>query len=286
MADKELTELEYLDTLYDFSIPSTVSTHIVNGRWACKVCYSLNSPPCRCGSEYFCDILCQISDGHGCPPPCSDVGQQTVKEAISFLPDEKHTGIKQKTNKQNKVQKESTDKKAIDDKAGTMGFSDYKQYTRNDMVAADWLLTVTKNTRGNYTETSKLAAIQRVNEGVPIRKVSEESNIPYATIWNWTKGKERRKTTNQFEKQYMDTEKVDVGRPINQGSKGLDSYSSKVTDDSFSYSCNCCGKIMARKDRMKEHIQTHFPRCEMCGVLCRDTPSLKVHMSRFHRSAV
>ena len=226
MANKELTELEYLDTLYDFSIPSIVSTLIVNGRWSCKVCYSLNSPPCRCGSEYFCDILCQISDGHGCPPPCSDVGQQ------------------------NKVQKESTDKKAIDDKAGTMGFSDYKQYTRNDMVAADWLLTVTKNTRGNYT------------------------------------GKERRKTTNQFEKQYMDTEKVDVGRPINQGSKGLDSYSSKVTDDSFSYSCNCCGKIMARKDRMKEHIQTHFPRCEMCGVLCRDTPSLKVHISRFHRSAV
>ena len=118
------------------------------------------------------------------------------------------------------------------------------------MVAADWLLTVTKNTRGNYT------------------------------------GKERRKTTNQFEKQYMDTEKVDVGRPIIQGSRGLDSYSPKVTDDSFSYSCNCCGKIMARKDRMKEHIQTHFPRCEMCGVLCRDTPSLKVHISRFHRSAV
>ena len=215
MANKELTELEYLDTLYDFSIPSIVSTY--NGRWSCKVCYSLNSPPCRCGSEYFCDILCQISDGHGCPPPCSDVGQQTVK--------------------QNKVQKESTDKKTIDDKAGTMGSSDHNQYTRNVMVAADWLLTVTKNTRGNR-------------------------------------------------KQYMDTEKVDGGRPINQGSKGLDSYSSKVTDDSFSYSCNCCGKIMARKDRMKEHIQTHFPRCEMCGVLCRDTPSLKVHISRFHRSAV
>ena len=248
MANKELTELEYLDTLYDFSIPSIVSTY--NGRWSCKVCYSLNSPPCRCGSEYFCDILCQISDGHGCPPPCSDVGQQTVKEAISFLPDEKHTGTKQKTNKQNKVQKESTDKKAIDDKAGTMGFSDYKQYTRNDMVAADWLLTVTKNTRGNYT------------------------------------GKERRKTTNQFEKQYMDTEKVDVGRPIIQGSRGLDSYSPKVTDDSFSYSCNCCGKIMARKDQMKDHIQTHFPQCEMCGVVCRDTPALKVHISRFHRDVV
>ena len=131
-----------------------------------------------------------------------------------------------------------------------MGFSDYKQYTRNDMVAADWLLTVTKNTRGNYT------------------------------------GKERRKTTNQFEKQYMDTEKVDVGRPIIQGSRGLDSYSPKVTDDSFSYSCNCCGKIMARKDQMKDHIQTHFPQCEMCGVVCRDTPSLKVHISRFHRNAV
>ena len=262
MANKELTELEYLDTLYDFSIPSTVSTHIVNGRWACKVCYSLNSPPCRCGSEYFCDILCQISDGHGCPPPCSDVGQQ------------------------NKVQKESTDKKAIDDKAGTMGFSDYKQYTMNDMLAADWLLTVTKNTRGNYTEISKLAAIQRVNEGVPIRKVSEESNIPYATIWNWTKGKERRKTANQFEKQYIDTEKVDEGKPINQVSRGLDSHSSKVKDDSYSYSCNCCGKIMARKDQMKDHIQTHFPQCEMCGVVCRDTPSLKVHISRFHRNVV
>ena len=73
----------------------------------------------------------------------------------------------------------------------------------------------------------------------------------------------------------------------------LDSYISKVKDDKgtiICYSCNCCGKTMGRKDHMKNHIQIHFPQqevgCEMCGVMCKNIPSLKVHISKFHRNVV
>jgi len=83
------------------------------------------------------------------------------------------------------------------------------------------------------------------------------------------------------------------GSMANKGIGNLDSYISKVKDDSgtiICYSCNCCGKTMARKDHMKNHIQTHFPQqevgCEMCGVMCKNIPSLKVHISKFHRNVV
>jgi len=80
---------------------------------------------------------------------------------------------------------------------------------------------------------------------------------------------------------------------VNRGLGNLDSYISKVKDDKgtiICYSCNCCAKTMGRKDHMKNHIQTHFPQqevgCEMCGVMCKNIPSLKVHISKFHRNVV
>jgi len=77
------------------------------------------------------------------------------------------------------------------------------------------------------------------------------------------------------------------------GLGSLESYMSKVKDDNGTlvcYSCNCCQKTMARKDHMKNHIQTHFPQqevgCEICGIMCKNVPSLKVHISKFHRKVV
>ena len=69
----------------------------------------------------------------------------------------------------------------------------------------------------------------------------------------------------------------------------LEIYMSKVKDDSgtvICFSCNYCSKTMSRKDHMKNHIQTHFPQqevgCGICGIMCKNIPSLKVHMSRKH----
>merc|ERR1712215_227109 len=67
----------------------------------------------------------------------------------------------------------------------------------------------------------------------------------------------------------------------------VDSYITKVQDDSGTtvcFSCNSCGKTMARKDHMKNHIQTHFPyqavKCQMCGFMSKNMPSLKMHISK------
>ena len=88
-----------------------------------------------------------------------------------------------------------------------------------------------------------------------------------------------------------------MGLPIDSSSHkltfaglvSLESYMSKIKDDSGAitcFSCNYCSKTMARKDHMKNHIQTHFPQqevgCEICGIMCKNIPSLKVHMSRKH----
>jgi len=79
----------------------------------------------------------------------------------------------------------------------------------------------------------------------------------------------------------------------NKGLGSLESYMSKVKDDTGTivcFTCNCCQKTMARKDHMKNHIQTHFPQqdvaCELCGTMCKNIPSLKVHVSKFHRKTV
>jgi hypothetical protein len=77
------------------------------------------------------------------------------------------------------------------------------------------------------------------------------------------------------------------------GLGSLESYMSKVKDDSgaiICFSCNCCAKIMTRKDHMKNHIQTHFPHqevgCEICGIMCKNIPSLKIHISKYHRKTL
>ena len=69
----------------------------------------------------------------------------------------------------------------------------------------------------------------------------------------------------------------------------LESYMTKVENDSGTsvcFSCNYCGKIMARKDHMKNHIQTHFSQqeawCNICGFMCKNIPALKVHIFRKH----
>ena len=60
----------------------------------------------------------------------------------------------------------------------------------------------------------------------------------------------------------------------------LESYMTKVGTEWW---CAVCSKVMARKDHMKNHIQIHFPgqevSCPYCATICKNTPSLKVHMS-------
>ena len=59
-----------------------------------------------------------------------------------------------------------------------------------------------------------------------------------------------------------------------------ESYMTKVGTEWW---CAVCSKVMARKDHMKNHIQIHFPgqevSCPYCATICKNTPSLKVHMS-------
>jgi len=72
------------------------------------------------------------------------------------------------------------------------------------------------------------------------------------------------------------------------GNKGVnpDSYMSKVGNEWW---CAVCSKIMARKDHMKNHIQIHFPgqevSCPYCATTCKNTPSLKVHMSQCRKTS-
>jgi len=67
-----------------------------------------------------------------------------------------------------------------------------------------------------------------------------------------------------------------------------DNFMSKVFDGSglYVFECNVCKKIMRRKDHMKNHVQIHLSKevkCEYCGTTCKNTPSLKVHISQKHR---
>ena len=49
------------DTMYDFSLDMTESN---NARYLvtrpCTSCYSFNSSLCKCGKDFYCDILCQV----------------------------------------------------------------------------------------------------------------------------------------------------------------------------------------------------------------------------------
>ena len=60
----------------------------------------------------------------------------------------------------------------------------------------------------------------------------------------------------------------------------LDGFMTKFGDKWW---CNVCNKVMSRKDHMKNHVQIHFSHqeviCPICGFTCKNTPSLKVHIS-------
>lgn len=59
--------LNTLDTFYDFTVDMTESNNAMYLAISpCQSCYSLNSSPCRCSKYLYCDILCQIADGHQC----------------------------------------------------------------------------------------------------------------------------------------------------------------------------------------------------------------------------
>eukprot|EP00090_Calanus_glacialis_P014566 TRINITY_DN23385_c0_g1_i1.p1 TRINITY_DN23385_c0_g1~~TRINITY_DN23385_c0_g1_i1.p1 ORF type:complete len:238 (+),score=36.06 TRINITY_DN23385_c0_g1_i1:66-779(+) len=63
-----LTELEQLDTLYDFNLDKTETNSDMNmASTACQACCTFNSSPCGCGKYLYCDILCQMNDDHHCP---------------------------------------------------------------------------------------------------------------------------------------------------------------------------------------------------------------------------
>jgi len=100
----------------------------------------------------------------------------------------------------------------------------------------------------------------------------------YSENYESYEGYEEEPEEGNYEGTLMPTGGVD-------GNKGLDVYMSKVDGEWW---CNMCNKTMARKDHMKNHIQIHFPgqevSCPICATTCKNTPSLKVHISQCRKS--
>jgi uncharacterized C2H2 Zn-finger protein len=53
------------------------------------------------------------------------------------------------------------------------------------------------------------------------------------------------------------------------------------------YQCTACGKCLKRKQKMKEHAESHVEgfshECRFCGRIYKTRPSLGVHISTVHK---
>ena len=53
------------------------------------------------------------------------------------------------------------------------------------------------------------------------------------------------------------------------------------------YQCTACGKVLKRRQKMKEHAESHVEgfshECRFCGRIYKTRPSLGVHISTVHK---